>query len=151
MNAKLTPLESVIECLTFPSAEAKYQALVAVGYDWSSMNDISSYTAPDEVSAIECRLFRIDESLLPALFWAHERYINLIGCVTEYFGEFVETERRQHPDYFRGERVWEYGLAVGFMVSVCKLPQPDCMGWVCKIIAAELRGGLYEAEIVACS
>lgn len=138
-----TDLQSVIDWMGFATADAKYQALVAVTKEEELTNYLSSYTAPDDLSVTESRVFRLDASEIPALFWAYERYINLMGCVDIYFGEFVDEERREYPQFYH-EGEWCFGRAVGFMVTACKLPQPECMAWVCKIVAAEIRGGLYE-------
>ena len=148
MNTTILPtnakdLQSVIDWMGFTTADAKYQALVATSHqqDWQLTDSISHYTGTDELSKIESEVFGIDASEIAALFWAYERYENLIGSMDAYFGEFVDEERREYPQFFH-EGEWCFGRAVGFMVTACKLPQPECMAWVCKIVAAGVRGGL---------
>jgi hypothetical protein len=141
-------LQSVIECLSFTTADAKYRALVAVSerQGWPLTDSVSGYTATEELSEIESQIFDIEAADVPALFWAYERYENLIGSMDAYFGEFREQERLDHPSFFLGECEKSWDKAVGFMVSVCGLPGPQCLGWVAKIMAAEVRGGLYGEE-----
>jgi hypothetical protein len=136
-------LQSVLDWPLFASADAKYRALVAVTEEAPLSPNVSGYTDTLELSEIESAIFGIDASDVPALFWAYERYENLIGSMDAYFGEFTDQERIDHAEFYRGEREWSFDLALGFMVSVCKLPAPKCRGWLCKIIAANVRGGLY--------
>jgi hypothetical protein len=137
-------LQSVIDWPLFTSADAKYRALVAVTEETSFSPGISGYTDTLGVSEIEGEIFALDLSDVPALYWAYERYENLIGSMDAYFGEFTDQERIDHAQFYRGEREWSFDLAVGFMVSVCGLPSPKCFGWVTKIVAANVRGGLYD-------
>ena len=104
---------------------------------------ISEYTEPHDLSALEVEIFGIDTDLLPDLAWAYERYENLIGFLDAAFGEFTEQERIDHARYFQEESIWSFNHAVCFMVDVCGLPQPQCMAWIAKIVAAKSRGGLY--------
>jgi hypothetical protein len=138
----MTALTSVLDCQTFPSADAKYWALVAATPEDEPMSRLSSPAAPDEFSDLECRVFCFDQSEVPALLWAYERYLSLLGCCDEYFGEFAEEERRMYPEFYDGG-CWCFQQAVGFMKTTCKLDQPECMAWVLKIVAAEVRNGLY--------
>lgn len=140
-------IQSVLDWSLFTSAEAKYQALVAVSENqgWQLKDRISHYTGTAELSKIESQIFDIDITEVPALAWAYERYENLIGMMDAYFGEFTDQERIDHPEFCgNGERDWSFDLAVGFMAKVCGLPGPKCLGWVCKIVSANLRGGLYD-------
>lgn len=136
-------LQSVLDWMLFTSADAKYRALVAVTAEAPLSATVSGYTDTLELSEIESAIFGIEPSDVPALYWAYERYENLIGSMDAYFGEFTDQERIDHAQFYRGELEWSFDLALGFMVSVCKLPAPKCRGWLCKIIAANIRGGLY--------
>lgn len=142
----LSSIEAVTEFMLFTNAEAKYEAFVAVSEfeKWPLKKTMSSsYTDTSVLTEVESEIFGIDAAEVPALFWAYERYENLIGSMDAYFGEFADEERRDYPEFYH-EREWCFGRAVGFMVAACKLPQPQCMAWVCKIVAAEVRGGLYD-------
>jgi hypothetical protein len=44
---------------------------------------------------------------------------------------------------FYDDGCWCFSQAVGFMKTVSGLPQPDCMAWVLKVVAAQVRCGLY--------
>jgi len=139
-------LRSVVEWMGFTSADAKYQALVSVSEQegWGLSEKISHYTSTSELSAAESEIFEIEASEVAALFWAYERYENLIGSMTAYFGEFADQERTDHAKFYRGDCQWSFDLAVGFMASVCGLPGPKCLSWVAKIVASQVRGGLYD-------
>jgi hypothetical protein len=139
----LVTVQAVREWMHFSSADAKYQALVDATDEEPLSASVSGYTDTMELSEIESEVFGIGFSDVPALFWAYERYENLIGSMSEYFGEFTDQERIDHAKFYRGELEWSFDLALGFMVSVCKLPAPKCRGWLCKIVAANIRGGLY--------
>lgn len=137
-------LQSVIDWMLFTSADAKYRALVAVTAEAPLSETVSGYTDTLQLSEIESAIFGIEPADVPALYWAYERYENLIGSMDAYFGEFTDQERIDHPEFFRDERNWSFDHAVGFMAKVCGLPGPKCLGWVSKIVAANIRGGLYE-------
>lgn len=142
----VTDLQAVIDRMDFETADAKYQALVAVSQQegWQLTESMSHYTATAELSEVESEIFGIEAQDIPALYWAYERYENLIGSMDAYFGEFTDQERIDHARFFSGERQWSFDLAVGFMASVCGLPGPTCLGWVSKIVASEVRGGLHD-------
>jgi hypothetical protein len=142
----LSSIEAVAEWMLFSSADAKYRAYVAVSDQTSTRlrDQISDYTGTFELSAIESKIFGINAEDVNALYWAYERYENLIGTMDSFFLEFRDQERLDYSAFFSGEREWDFGMAVGFMATACKLPQPKCMAWVCKIVSANLRGGLYE-------
>jgi hypothetical protein len=143
-NMQPDTLQAVLDWTLFTSADAKYRALVAVTGEVSLSETVSGYTDTLEISEIESALFGIDPSDVPALYWAYERYENLIGSMDAYFGEFTDEERLEHGKFFKGERVWSFDAALGFMVHACNLPAPKCWGWLCKIMAANIRGGLYD-------
>jgi hypothetical protein len=141
----LSDLQSVIDWTGFKSADAKYRALVSISEKdgWELCDGLSHYTGTAELSVLESEVFGIDAPQVPALYWAYERYENLNGAMDEHFGEFTDQERIDHSTFYRGDRQWSFDLAVGFMVSACGLPAPQCFGWVSKIVAAQVRGGLY--------
>jgi hypothetical protein len=143
-NIQPATLQAVLDWTLFTSADAKYRALVAVTDEMPLSANVSGYTDTLKLSEIESAIFGIDASDVPALYWAYERYENLIGSMDAYFGEFTDQERLDHWKYFRGERVWSFDAALGFMVNACDLPAPKCWGWLCKIMAANVRGGLYD-------
>lgn len=145
MNTEHTSdLQSVIDWMGFATADTKYKALVSVSEQqgWTLAENVSGYTDTAALSAVEGQIFGIDAADIPALYWAYERYENLTGSMDAYFGEFTDQERIDHAAFFLGEREWSFDKAVGFMASVCGLPGPKCFGWVCKIVAAEIRGGI---------
>ena len=128
----------------FTSAGAKYRALVKYDQNNIRLQDhLSDYTGTWEMSYVEAEIFDIDPDLVPALYWAYERYENLVGSMDAYFGEFREQERIDYAKHFRGELVNDINAAVNFMVEACGLPALQCFGWVLKIHAAGLRGGLF--------
>lgn len=130
----------------FRTADEKYHAMVAALSETSALQDrLSDYTETFALSHVEAEIFGINPALLPALYWAYERYENLIGSVDEYYLEFREQERTAYAQFFHGERMRSMPDAVDFMVEACKLPATQCFGWVLKITAAELRGGLITA------
>lgn len=139
--------EPIYERTDFASADHKYRALVAHFRSCSWVQPhLSTYVETGELSAIEAEIFGIDPALMSDLFWAYERYLNLIGAVDAYFWDVRDQDRRDHPNYFRGECVSDMGIAVRFMSEVCGLPDTQCFGWVLKITAAELRGGLLDSD-----
>ena len=128
----------------FPSANAKYQALVEYDQNDIRLQDhLSDYTGTFELSYIEAEVFDIDPQLAPALYWAYERYENLVGSMDAYFGEFREQERIDYAKFYQGECINKMPFAVDFMVQACHLPALQCFGWVMKIHSAGLRGGLF--------
>ena len=144
-NSNNHPVVMLYDRTDFPSADAKYRALVEQdSKNFQLENQLSQYTETETLSWTEAAVFDIDPELVPALFWAYERYENLVGSMDAYFGEFREQERIDFAKYFQGELVNNIHFAVQFMADVCKLPWVQCFGWVLKIKACELRGGLYE-------
>lgn len=128
----------------FPSADAKYRALVEYDQNKIRLQDhLSHYIGTWELSHIEDEIFNIDPELIPALYWAYERYESFVGSMYAYFGQFREQERIDYAKHYRGELVNEINAAVNFMVDACRLPPLQCIGWVLKIYAAGLRGGLF--------
>lgn len=129
----------------FPSADAKYRALVVQdSKDIQLQDHLSHYAETETLSWTEAEVFDIDPELIPALSWAYQRYECLIGSMYVYFGEFREQERIDYAKHYHGELVSEINAAVNFMVDACGLPPLQCFGWVLKIYASGLRGGLYE-------
>ena len=121
----------------FPSADAKYRALVEQdSKDFQLENQLSQYTETETLSWTEAMVFDIDPELVPALFWAYERYENLVGSMDAYFGEFREQERIDYAKHYRGELVSDINAAVNFMVEACGLPALQCFGWVLKIYSS---------------
>lgn len=136
-------LQEVWDRTDFLAADAKYQALVECLQETSALQErFSDYAEAFALSWAEAEIFGIDPALLPALYWAHERYECLVGSVDAFFCEFREQERIDYAMFFHGELVRSIPDAVGFMAAACKLPANQCFGWVLKITAAELRGGL---------
>ena len=128
----------------FPSADVKYRALVEQGMKDNKLQDhFSDYTGTWELSYIEAQIFDIDPDLVPALYWAYERYEGFIGSMDAYFGEFRKQERIDYAKFYQGECINKMPFAVDFMVQVCHLPALQCFGWVMKIHSAGLRGGLF--------
>jgi hypothetical protein len=130
----------------FASADAKYRALVEAHeqHPVALTQEVSGYTDTFALSETEGDIFRIEAAQVPGLAWAYERYESLIGSMDGYFDEFRENERAAHAAFFRGEWHWSFDAAFGFMTQVCGQPGPAVLGWVCKIVAAGLRGGLYD-------
>ena len=132
--------------IDFPSANAKYRALVEYDQNNIRLQDhLSDYTGTWELSYVEAEIFDIDPDLVSALSWAYERYENLVGSMDAYFGEFREQERIDYAKHYRGKLVNDIHAAVNFMVNACDLPPLQCFGWVLKIKACELRGGLLKS------
>ncbi|MGC3983090.1 MAG: hypothetical protein QM808_17695 [Steroidobacteraceae bacterium] len=144
-EASLSASEQEIYDATFKSADEKFKALVAAsernGFEFSY--HVSDYTDPFDLCDIEREIFGIDLDVIHGIRWAYERYIGFIGCVDAYFGDHIEQERKDHAQFFKGERVWCFCSAIGFMVHACGQDSTQSMAWVCKIVAAEIRGGLY--------
>ena len=128
----------------FTSAGAKYRALVKYDQNNIRLQDhLSDYTGTWELSYIEAQIFDIDLDLVPAIYWAYERYEGFIGSMDAYFGEFRKQERIDYAKFYQGECINKMPFAVDFMVQVCHLPALQCFGWVMKIHSAGLRGGLF--------
>lgn len=131
----------------FSSAGAKYRALVEYDQNNIRLQDhLSHHTRPWELSYIEAEIFDIDLELVPALDWAYERYESFVGSMDAYFEQYREQERIDYATHYRGEMVYEMQAAINFMVDACGLPPLQCFGWVLKIHAAELRGGLFVSK-----
>jgi hypothetical protein len=139
-------LDSVLYWTGFKSADEKYWALVSasVAEGWELTEDLSYCVYPTRLSKTESQVFEIEASEIPALYWAHSRYENLVGIETSPFGEFTDQERMDHKAFFRKGRGWSFDLAIGFMVSTSGLPLPKCMGWAAKTLAHQVRAGLYD-------
>ncbi len=128
----------------FLSADVKYRALVEDGIkNLRSQNHLSDCTRPWALSYIEAEIFEIDPELVPALYWGYERYESLVGSFDAYFGAYREQERIDYAKYYRGDLENEMQTAINFMEDACLLPSLQCFGWVLKIYAAGLRGGLF--------
>jgi hypothetical protein len=138
-------IEDAIDWPFFTSADAKYRALVAVSQKCAAADspNITGYPSALKLSEVESAIFGVEAADAPALHWAYERYENLIGRRDSYFGEFRYQERIDHEEFYRGEGRWSFNLAVGFMVAVCGLSPPKCVGWVARIVSANVRGPLY--------
>jgi hypothetical protein len=138
-------IEEVIDWPFFASADAKYRALVKASEkgDATVSPNVSGHPNMLSLSEVESAMFGVETSEVAALYWAYERYENLIGSSDSYFLEFRYQERIDHTEFYRGERRWSFNLAVGFMVSVCGLPTPKCAGWVARVVSATARGCLY--------
>jgi hypothetical protein len=131
---------------TFASAHDKYVAMCADdGEEFQLLTDrLSSYSEAWELSEIEAALFAIDPKLANALSPAYLRYENFTGpWMSSSMNSGSRSGATSRP-FSRANGYRITGQAVGFMVSACGLPQTQCMGWVCKTYAAELRGGLYD-------
>ncbi len=138
------PKVDIFDRTDFPSADAKYRALVEDGEKNIRIQDhLSDYTEMWALSYIEAEIFYIDLNLVHALYWAYERYESFIGSVDAFFEEYREQERIDYAEHYRGELVNEMPAAINFMVDACGLPALDCFGWVMKSYSAGLRGGLY--------
>jgi hypothetical protein len=123
----------VAEWMYYGSADEKYRAFVSVS---------EFRCSSDALSRTESEVFGIKAKEVPGLFWAFRRYENLVG-LDEFFGEFADQERIDHAAFFRSEHQWSFDLAVGFMVSACKLSLPKSLGWVSKVVASRIRCGEY--------
>ena len=130
----------------FPSADAKYRALVE--YDQNNnikrQDRLSHHTRPWELSYTEAEIFDIDTELVPALDWAYERYESFVGSMDAYFEQFREQERIDYAKYYHGEMVYEMQAAIDFMSDACQLPSLQCFGWMMKVYSAGLRGKLFQ-------
>lgn len=127
----------------FPSADAKYQALVQYDQNDIKLQDhLSHHTRPWELSFIEAEIFEIDPELAPALDWAYERYESFVGSMDAYFEQFREQERIDYAKHYRGKMVYEMQAAINFMADACQLPSLQCFGWIMKVYTAALRGGV---------
>lgn len=143
-------LTEVWDRTDFITADEKYQAMVKSFLETNAVQDwFSDYTDTSALSWAEAEIFDIAPALLPALYWAYERYESLVGSVDTFYFEFREQERIDYARFFHGELVHSMPDAVGFMVAACKLPVAQCFGWVLKITAAELRGGLMATALLA--
>lgn len=100
----------------FKSADEKYRALVSASAveGWELTEDLSHYFFPAGLSKMESEVFEIEASEIPALFWAHSRYENVIGMPTTPFGQFADQERIDHKAFYRHGRA---GLSISLSVS----------------------------------
>lgn len=131
----------------FPSADAKFRALVE--YDQNKIRlqeHLSDYTGTWELSYSEAEVFDIDPEFVPALYWAYERYESFVGSMDAYFEQYRKQERIDYAKHYRGELVNEMPAAINFMVDACQLPPLQCFGWVMKVYAGALRGGILRTK-----
>src|SRR4051812_35566327 len=103
----------------FASADSKYRAVVAadLACGVSVSGNLSNYTEHFVLSA----LFDIAPEETAALYWAYERYEDMIGRVDEYFEAYRERERSEYADFFHDDRVWPFDYGCGFMKAACGL------------------------------
>lgn len=129
----------------FSSADEKFKALVAASKreGFKLCDGISHYTGSFDLSEYEQELFGIDVEKIHGVRWAYERYEHLIGKVDYCFGDYVEQERKDHAKYFKEELYWSFDDAFCFMTWACDQDGVTSLAWICKILAAEIRGGLY--------
>lgn len=97
-----------------------------------------------ELTTTEAATFLIPPELFNALAWAHQRYQEMVGIISEEFSEWRNEERQAFPQFFREERLYSIDDAVGFMVAACGLPSDAATSFVCRAQIQLLRSDLFD-------
>lgn len=131
-----------------PNAFARYRELVAESNqtpfrlcEKTDLTDAELWWC--DLTALEAWVFGIDPALCNALLLAHIRYQDMIGCTDLEFEEFRDEDRAAFAEHFRGECIYSFEAAVGFMVAACEMPFEQSLMWVCRVLAQNVRSGLY--------
>lgn len=96
-----------------------------------------------DLPALEAWAFGINPALLNALLQAHIRYQDMIGCTDLEFETFRDEDRKAFPEHFKGERIYSFEAAIGFMIAACGMPFEQSLMWVCRASIQNARSGLY--------
>jgi len=97
-----------------------------------------------QLTAAEADAFVIPPERFNALLWAHQRYQEMIGIISDEFSEWREEERAAFPHLFREDRLYSLDDAVNFMVEACGLPGTAATAFVCRAQVQLIRSGLME-------